>query len=39
VHDIVVGLFNETVATAHTRGYLSGEHSMRQLKQLAQRIL
>ncbi|VVE85881.1 transposase [Pandoraea sputorum] len=26
VHDVVVALFNETVETAHQRGYLSGEH-------------
>jgi len=26
VHDVIVGLFNETVGTAHARGYLSGEH-------------
>jgi transposase len=25
VHHIIVGLFNETVETAHARGYLSGE--------------
>ncbi len=26
VHDVIVSLFNETVETAHARGYLSGEH-------------
>ncbi|VVE03448.1 transposase [Pandoraea terrae] len=26
VHDVVVALFNETVETAHQRGYLPGEH-------------
>ncbi|WP_321917456.1 MULTISPECIES: IS5 family transposase [Paraburkholderia] len=25
-HDVIVGLFNETVEAAHARGYLSGEH-------------
>ncbi|AJY27102.1 transposase DDE domain protein (plasmid) [Burkholderia thailandensis 34] len=25
-HDVIVGLFNETVETAHARGHLSGEH-------------
>ncbi|CAJ7187569.1 transposase IS4 family protein [Burkholderia pseudomallei] len=25
-HDVIVRLFNETVETAHARGYLSGEH-------------
>ena len=25
-HDVIVSLFNETVETAHARGYLSGEH-------------
>ncbi|VWC48512.1 putative transposase [Burkholderia lata] len=26
-HDVIVGLLNETVETAHARGYLSGEYS------------
>lgn len=26
VHDVIVGLFNETVETAQARGHLSGEH-------------
>lgn len=26
MHDVIVSLFNETVETAQTRGYLSGEH-------------
>lgn len=25
-HDVIVGLFNETVEATHARGYLSGEH-------------
>ena len=29
-HDVIVGLFNETVETAHARGYLSGEHQRRR---------